>query len=60
MQPKKKNPRNLLNYKGFLDMTEIGTRILGISEGTTDFEYVPLGHSGISPTAGRWETPQKP
>src|SRR5450830_1834680 len=30
---------------------EIGIRTLGTGEGTTDFESVPFGHSGISPTA---------
>ena len=36
----------LVKYGG-----EIGIRTLGTGEGTTDFESVPFGHSGISPTA---------
>ena len=30
---------------------EIGIRTLGTVASTTDFESVPFGHSGISPTA---------
>ena len=39
-------PDFLAKYGG-----EIGIRTLGTGEGTTDFESVPFGHSGISPTA---------
>lgn len=40
------------DFRGFhLYGGEIGIRTLGTGEGTTDFESVPFGHSGISPTA---------
>lgn len=48
---KQKSPVDL-NLRGFhLYGGEIGIRTLGTGEGTTDFESVPFGHSGISPTA---------
>src|SRR5207253_3530406 len=49
---KTKKPRSLFNYGAFsVYGGEIGIRTLGTGEGTTDFESVPFGHSGISPTA---------
>ena len=42
------------DYRGlvlFNNGGEIGILTLGTGEGTTDFESVPFGHSGISPTA---------
>ena len=48
---KQKSPVDL-DLRGFhLYGGEIGIRTLGTGEGTTDFESVPFGHSGISPTA---------
>lgn len=49
-----KAPANVDVYGGFIYFMyggEIGIRTLGTGEGTTDFESVPFGHSGISPTA---------
>ncbi|CAI8771243.1 hypothetical protein EMIT0324P_10415 [Pseudomonas chlororaphis] len=47
-------PENFNVFRGFGYLNnggEIGIRTLGTREGTTDFESVPFGHSGISPTA---------
>jgi hypothetical protein len=49
-----KAPEIFNNFWGlvlFNNGGEIGIRTLGTGEGTTDFESVPFGHSGISPTA---------
>ncbi len=49
--PECKKPRDH-SLRGFsMYGGEIGIRTLGTGEGTTDFESVPFGHSGISPTA---------
>lgn len=49
---KRKNPAAYSATGLFLcNGGEIGIRTLGTGEGTTDFESVPFGHSGISPTA---------
>ena len=45
-KPRRFSSTGLSMYGG-----EIGIRTLGTGEGTTDFESVPFGHSGISPTA---------
>lgn len=48
---KQKSPADL-DLRGFhLYGGEIGIRTLGTVASTTDFESVPFGHSGISPTA---------
>ena len=48
----KEKPPQLIELRGFSGYGgEIGIRTLGTGEGTTDFESVPFGHSGISPTA---------
>ena len=49
-----KAPEMFNHFRGFVLFNnggEIGIRTLGTGEGTTDFESVPFGHSGISPTA---------
>ena len=49
----KEKPPQLIELQWFSEYGgEIGARILGIGEGATDFESIPLGHSGTSPTAG--------
>ncbi len=51
-QPTQKSPAAYSATGLFLcNGGEIGIRTLGTGEGTTDFESVPFGHSGISPTA---------
>ncbi len=48
---KQKAPQTIDLQGFFMYGGEIGIRTLGTGEGTTDFESVPFGHSGISPTA---------
>ena len=49
-----KAPEMFNHFRGFVLFNnggEIGIRTLGTVASTTDFESVPFGHSGISPTA---------
>ena len=49
-----KAPEMFDHFRGFVLFNnggEIGIRTLGTVASTTDFESVPFGHSGISPTA---------